>query len=1756
MTAAALIGDQLILEEDYDENYIPSEQEIQEYAKEIGIDPDCEPELLWLAREGIVAPLPHEWKPCQDVTGDIYYFNFSTGQSTWDHPCDEHYRRLVAQERERTQLTAAAGGKGVKKDKDKKKKKEKKEKKEKKKKEPLMTPGALTSALGPLASPLGALGPLRGLDASVPGPLSGSAPALRGSLSSSGGLEPLKTPLGGPRSIGASSVLGSRQEERVSLTLPGFDDDESDDDKISENEPSPRGSDRLLKNLHLDLDALGGGLQYEDSEASGRALPEERTEPELQDLALSGDHSPEPPSQQDSLRGRHLHLSPLTSSRNHVSEEGGGPISPEPEHSAEHSEQEVAEELNELEEGDEEEGGELEDGDVYGEKQEDEGGGEAEEAGEEEKGEDRNEQEDGEEVDRKSKEEGDEMEEEQRESKASVESKKEEEEEVGSDEVEEECCEGEDEEEDEGDCGVTENMKRTEKQDSNEGEGDDSDERVERCIESQDDETEDRGESDEAVQSLMGEKDEVQKVGEEEEIEEDSDEVVEHCFKSDKDEGSEEEDKNDKDKEQERSIKDEEVQNESKEEEVEKNSKGMEEREKEEEDGESEEALERCSLSQRKLTDSDEEVLERCVRSEGEETVREGTDTEDESDAQKPPAASESEEEVVEVFKTGTAELGQKTMLSDLPQKGKTLADEMKSVTKKSLLPEEDSETSKSIEEASSSIDVKLSEKVRDINDLSGTVSPLEKDDREETREEEEIEERAKTKAAEATKSPMSEDKGDPLTHNVDRLVLHQSSPTPSLSSPSHSERGVELRPKTEGFGISLGLQRPETARGRLVRTLNTQLEDAELPLQNQDNSLDEEPSWRTLKDRGKKERQEEEERKTAEREEKSLRERKEEEREKRKVDQGVEEERKRLMGEKEKRMRLLQEELKREEEEEERKLKEESEQRLRALRQRLLSERREEEARLTEESDSMLEELRESVQREREKQQHKLREESEAMLKELRVTLEEERAAERDRLESQKRMDIEHLKAELEEELQAERRRIQGEKEETLNSLKQEVKSTERRRELMATPRPEQHLVEYRRELADVLQEVREEVQRDHERKLEQLREDHRREMNNIREKYLDEETAQRERLLSTLQEDRERLQASHAVQLEKLRLQLDMQIQKTQLTHSRKESELQDLADQLELRAKELKSQEAMLQTKVADLKRRRKKLGEEEEEVDRQIETLPRLIQERDQLKEELERMREEKHQARELIQRARQERSEAREEEGRLREERDKAREESRRVKEDKERLESKVTLLQERCDRLSCRVSELEQGEGASASPRQEPKQDKKTEEKTEVTAPSSDRRDSALHVEDLDDSPLSPVPDSQSSMDEFRRYISSHGTSIQKTKLFLERESSRLMERQAALQAAQTDSSQDPGHEGGVVTKEMMRNLLQEARNVAELQQTVQRGNSLLRRKEEQLQQLESSIAEEPLFEDLSRLAGERKVTFDVTESDLSSTADPPDGTGGHPTVPAKVQELAESLQQISGQLNTVLSALDSIAQRQSATPYTAFTLPLSQPHSTPAPTSATATSATATSTSVPVMPQMHTLGPSSLAPPAPVRLSEPSWSWAPLGSSAATPLYSSPLSSGLRASEDLINSRWSQIFPGAAMDPVTSSTMRTTSAYSPYTPVSEHSRSLRSMQKSVEVDGQRLQGLIDGNKRWLEMRKKDTSMYPSVTHTQPHTLTHKKVQYPHEERTRQCLVFNLISVPLFTRYRAPSSTSGLVQLGLDDNNQIRVYHY
>ncbi|XP_019717039.1 centrosomal protein of 164 kDa-like isoform X3 [Hippocampus comes] len=1551
MSAPLVIGDQLILEEDFDENYIPSDQEIREYAKEIGIDLDNETELMWLAREGIVAPLPPEWKPCQDVTGDLYYYNFSSGESTWDHPCDEHYRRLVIQERERLQRTAAAKGSGTK-----KKKKKEKEKKNKKKKDAAQS-GDLSSTLGSLPPPLRSLAPLGGLVGPALGPISGSGfPRSIGP----GGLEPLKAspgPLGVLRKSGAASVLSSKKEEKVYLTMPGFDDD----DEILENESSQPSSHQQLMNLHLDLNDLKGGIQYEDSDASAAARAEERTEPEMQDI--SGGQSAEPPSRQDSLRGRRL--SPLAV-RNPLSEtvvEGGKPIE-------ECEDKEEAQDKDE--EADEKSGDKKgDDGDVHNEQ----GGGHGT------------------------------LENEHKESSHDESDKK-----------------------GKGDGGGFDFSLDQDNLDNI----CDKDGRPER-VHHEDILDKEKMEFAEVMKGDVQEKEEGNNLvkvspNNDRDVKKTHYERVVHKSTADDSGGQDGEG---------------------------------------EEDGDSHGDLERCSLSQRKLTDDEDEVLESCVASDDGETHGKRKELKGESDSQKAQSTSLNEEamEILEMATTQSDQCSKKAKHGVLPvcdQKRKP--GKMENVNNKSPLPAEHSDASDDIKPGSSSINMKMSEKVLDLNDLSGSVSPLEDNDEDM---EAEMDKCIKGKTAKR----QAADENKPTSPKVDILVLHQSS--------------VQNQQTEAGLSSAMNLHRPETSRRRLCRTSSTQINEGETAVRSSASPLEEGSNFGIRKSEKKEEREEENEwrkteneksvnessgeqdrksgdaiwgvekskkqimgekknrsfdlQETMSREEEEEKERLKREKEKRislfmeDLKREEESEKNRLMQEKERRKCLLQAEL-RDHEQEEEKLTEESKDKLRALKQHLLSKRQEEEARLNAESDKILEALKESALKERDKQLHELREESEAMLKDLRITLEEEKAAERDKLETQNKVDIEHLKAESEGKVQAEKKKLQEEK---LNSFKKEVSGTERRRELIG-PRPEQQLAEYHREtftfpmqLSDLLLEVREEVQRDHEKKLEQLREEHRRELNNIRDKQLEEESVQRDRLLSTLQVDREHLQASHALQLERLHKQLDSEIEKAQLTHSHREAELKDLISQLELRAKELKREEEMLYSKTADLKRKRKVLGEEEEDLDKRTGALHKMTLERDQLKLELERRREEQAQAQELLYVVREERNEARLGEARLREERDKVREESMKAKEDKERLESKVALLEERCNRLSRRVSELEIRNGGIGS---------RQKDKNKVKLPSSGQRDSSLHVDDLEEPLPCNAPDSQSDILEFGGLNSSHCTSIEKTKLFLEKESSRLMQKQT-LHVAHSNSTQQSNLEA------------KEARRLYVSQQMVTSGNALNRRKE-QLKQLEGSIAEESFLQDASLFAGDRKVTFDVTDSDLSTTVDAPDEPGGGVM--------------FSGQLDSVLGALGSLTQKQG-----------------------NASSATRSST--------------TLGQPIPL------WKSSTQGGPGLTPYPDSSIMSGLRTADDATLRRWREIFPAAALN---SSTPRKFTSPPSYTPASLH------VQKSVKVDGRRLQKQIDSNKRWLEMRKKDSS------------------------------------IPLFTRYQASSSQSNLVQLGLDDKDQIRVYHY
>ncbi|KAM5226972.1 centrosomal protein of 164 kDa isoform 12-T12 [Hipposideros larvatus] len=267
------IGDQLVLEEDYDENYIPSEQEVLQFAREIGIDPVKEPELMWLAREGIVASLPEEWKPCQDITGEIYYFNFANGQSMWDHPCDEHYRNLVIQERGKLSTSGAI------KKKDKKKKKEKKDKKDK---ETSKSPLALGPLLAPVHVPLGGLAPLRALVDAPPSALRGSQSVSLGNSVESSQLGELMLPSQGLKtSAYTKGLLDSVHEDKNALSLLALGEETNKEDEAESDSQSVCSSSEPLKNLHLDVGALGGDFEDEESPRTSK--------PEGKDISLDSD---------------------------------------------------------------------------------------------------------------------------------------------------------------------------------------------------------------------------------------------------------------------------------------------------------------------------------------------------------------------------------------------------------------------------------------------------------------------------------------------------------------------------------------------------------------------------------------------------------------------------------------------------------------------------------------------------------------------------------------------------------------------------------------------------------------------------------------------------------------------------------------------------------------------------------------------------------------------------------------------------------------------------------------------------------------------------------------------------------------------------------------------------------------------------------------------------------------------------------------------------------------------------------------------------------------------------------------------------------------------------------------------------------------------------------------------------------------------------------------------------------------------------
>ena len=88
------------MEEELDDDYNPTIDEIEEYARFLGMNITDDTDLFYIAKEGLKAPLPQSWKPCKSPRGTVYYYNFESKVLQKEHPCDDYYRQLYLEERQ------------------------------------------------------------------------------------------------------------------------------------------------------------------------------------------------------------------------------------------------------------------------------------------------------------------------------------------------------------------------------------------------------------------------------------------------------------------------------------------------------------------------------------------------------------------------------------------------------------------------------------------------------------------------------------------------------------------------------------------------------------------------------------------------------------------------------------------------------------------------------------------------------------------------------------------------------------------------------------------------------------------------------------------------------------------------------------------------------------------------------------------------------------------------------------------------------------------------------------------------------------------------------------------------------------------------------------------------------------------------------------------------------------------------------------------------------------------------------------------------------------------------------------------------------------------------------------------------------------------------------------------------------------------------------------------------------------------------
>ncbi|XP_032085371.1 centrosomal protein of 164 kDa isoform X2 [Thamnophis elegans] len=801
------------------------------------------------------------------------------------------------------------------------------------------------------------------------------------------------------------------------------------------------------------------------------------------------------------------------------------------------------------------------------------------------------------------------------------------------------------------------------------------------------------------------------------------------------------------------------------------------------------------------------------------------------------------------------------------------------------------------------------------------------------------------------------------------------------------------------------------------------------------------------------------------------------------------------LLEEKQIRIQNLQEELQQREEEETQMLRQQKESALPLAQEAALNQ-------LKEELESFQQREREKLKKQKCLSLERIKKEAELAEQAEQMALEQEKQRALDELREklcrEKELALQELQVQLAADIQQQKTAAAEEHQKVILTLRMEIMEAQRKekaelqKELESVEQNVQQkrhqVAEYERELSDLLKEKRQEVERDHARELEKMQKIHQETLARIQMQHEDKEKKQKAELLAGLQDELEHMELLHKAQQEALRKTHTEELKELRQKRQEQEKKAQDAELELELRAQDAQTKAAQLRAQEEAWKKKRQQVLEEEKQLEEERNEAALAahsrLQESQKAQENLEDTLQQLHSA--LVE-----------------------------LQDQKMKLESQVELLQIQSQQLERHTSELEE----TVRTKQEllKKLDK---EWSEATSPRE--KEKALRVEDLQgDGPepsfremTSEIPRSNEEnsllLNQVRHYISSEGASLKTAKEFLVCQTRSMRKRRTALRAAKqhwygglqgTPAVQDSGH--SQVLEGVRRNLEEEGRQLDEMKSAMRKGQELLKKKEERLSQLESSLLEEFSDEDtIKGVACKKMVTFDLSDSEdtsslmsadrsLHKTADLKPDVEFSPF--DKIQYLTESLQRITSDLNCVLRLLSTFSsqqtlsastQGQSLAPLAGDGIPLAAYTSLARAYSAT--------------------------------------SFAPSPGLQSVWCNSSPGSATVsrQSVDNMLMEKWRKYFPGKFPLPCGGLGAQDDKLDSFITGEQVCLFQHPHFQGS-KAEKPNIQRMIDANKKWLESFKHDckSPFLPSPSHYS-------------------------------------SSGSGLVQLGLDENNQIKIYHF